>query len=99
MTVAPSTQRAIAALAGDAIAVGADGRLPTNLEYQQSLGVGAGTVQQAVRVLEPPGSLELYGLMDALRDHLGRLRVPFTIAHRQGGHRRVELISSGDADA
>jgi hypothetical protein len=138
MTVAPPTQRAIAALARDAVALGPGGRLPTNLEYQQSLGVGAGTVQQAVRILTtsdaleiaarghqgrhvvrrdvgalwslarfapvrfvypPPGPLELYGLMEAIGEHLAALRVPFTVAHRQGGLRRVDLITAGEADA
>lgn len=138
MTVAPSTQRAIAALARDAIALGPGGRLPTNLEYQQSLAVGAGTVQQAVRILTtfnaleiaarghqgrhvvrrdvgalwslarfapvrfvypPPGSLELYGLMEAIGEHLSALRVPLTVTHRQGGVRRADLITAGEADA
>lgn len=138
MTVAPSTQRAIAALAGDAIAVGPEGRLPTNLEYQQSLRVGAGTVQQAVRILEgsdaleiaakghqgrhvvrrdvgalwaiarfppvrfvlpPPGSIELYGLIEGLGDHFASLRVPFTGSHRRGGRGRLALIAADAADA
>jgi len=63
----PNVQTAVAAIAADAIHLGIHRRLPTNVEYQTRLGVGSGTVQQALRALQAAGALETVS-----RGHQGR---------------------------
>jgi hypothetical protein len=75
MTLPPLTQRAVAALAADAIVVGDGGRLPTSQHYQEKLGVGAGTVQQALRLLESSDAVAVES-----RGHQGR-----HVVHRDVG--------------
>ncbi|WP_159011878.1 YhfZ family protein [Streptomyces sp. NRRL F-5123] len=48
-----------AAIARDALRVGTGGRLPTTTHYQDTLGVGSGTVQKALRGLRDERALSL----------------------------------------
>ena len=48
----PSNQRATQLLARDVLCLDVGDRLPTSLQYQEQLGVGSGTVQKALRILE-----------------------------------------------
>lgn len=51
-----SSERALRAVALDIIRAPADARLPGALEYQQSVGVGSGTVQKAFAMIERAGA-------------------------------------------
>jgi hypothetical protein len=50
-------------------------------------------------VLPPPGSLELYGLLDGLAEQFRALGVPYEVRHRRGAEARVQMVADGDVDA
>jgi hypothetical protein len=52
-------QRAVQLLARDLLCRDVGARLPTSLQYQELLGVGSGTVQKGLRVLESVGGVGL----------------------------------------
>jgi hypothetical protein len=71
MTIAGSSnQRAVQMLARDILGRAVGDRLPTSLQWQDLLGVGSGTVQKALRVLESAGAVTLRA-----RGHQGRFIV------------------------
>ena len=54
-----SNQRAVQMLARDVLGRVVGDRLPTSLQWQELLGVGSGTVQKGLRVLESAGAVTL----------------------------------------
>lgn len=69
-----AVQRALRAVAIDALVAGEGGRLPTIAHYQGTLGLGAGTVQEALSILDAAGALTTVA-----RGHLGRSIQSFDI--------------------
>jgi hypothetical protein len=63
-------QRTVELLARDILTREVGQRLPTSIEYQELLGVGSGTVQKGLRVLESVGALQLRA-----RGHKGTLLI------------------------
>lgn len=61
-------QPAVTAIAVDALVVGEGGKLPTNSTYLDRMGIGAGTVQRALKELR-----ECHALTVVSRGHLGRV--------------------------
>jgi hypothetical protein len=57
--ITSSNQRAVQGIARDLVSRPVGDRLDTSLRYQQQLGVGAGTVQKAIRLLESVGAAKL----------------------------------------
>src|SRR5690606_39227804 len=55
----PSNQRALQAIARDLLGQQTGSRLATGSQYQERLGVGAGTVQKSLRALTASGAVEL----------------------------------------
>lgn len=55
----PSNQRAVQGIAKNILCRPIGARLETTLQYQQDLGVGAGTVQKALRLVESVGAARL----------------------------------------
>lgn len=72
-----SNQRAVQLVALDVLRRHPGERLPTSLQYQELLGVGSGTVQKALRLLEGTGAAEFrsHGHQGtfAVRRHFGQL--------------------------
>lgn len=62
-----AVQRALRAIAVDGLVAGVGGRLPTMSHYQASLSLGAGTVQDALSILQSAGAMTTVA-----RGHLGR---------------------------
>ncbi|MFV0406229.1 MAG: YhfZ family protein [Propioniciclava sp.] len=68
-------QPAVAALATDALAVGIGGTLPTNKHYLATKGIGAGTLQRALKELRAGEAVEVVS-----RGHMGRVVTDLDIA-------------------
>lgn len=60
--------RAVQAIVRDALSLGVESSMPTNIEYQERYGISAGTMQRALAVLADRGALEVVS-----RGHLGRV--------------------------
>ncbi|MDR1077140.1 MAG: hypothetical protein LBL55_00445 [Propionibacteriaceae bacterium] len=80
---------AVAALVRDALAVGVEGTLPTNQDYLDSQGIGAGTLQRALDELRSSGALRTVS-----RGHLGRVVAELDVASawRLGGLPPIRLV-------
>ena len=83
-----SNQRAVQVLARDVLGHVVGDRLPTSLQWQELLGVGSGTVQKGLRVLESAGAVTLrarghQGTFIVAR-HVGRLWAIGGLGHVTG---------------
>jgi hypothetical protein len=80
---------AVTALARDALAVGVNGTLPTNQDYLETQGIGAGTLQRALDEMRAGGALRTVS-----RGHLGRMVAELDVASawRLGGLPPIRLV-------
>jgi hypothetical protein len=83
-----SNQRAVQMLARDILGRVVGDRLPTSLQWQEQLGVGSGTVQKALSVLESAGAVTFRARGHQgrfiIKRHVGRLWAIAGLGHVSG---------------